>query len=50
VLPRPGALQQALRAGLAPERLACLQPLALADSVESALVRLLAAWSAERPE
>jgi precorrin-6A/cobalt-precorrin-6A reductase len=39
VLPRPGALQQALRAGLAPERLACLQPLALADSVESALVR-----------
>jgi precorrin-6A/cobalt-precorrin-6A reductase len=39
VLPRPAALQQALRAGLAPERLACLHPLALADSVESALVR-----------
>jgi precorrin-6A/cobalt-precorrin-6A reductase len=39
VLPRPGALQRALSAGLAPERLACLQPLAQADAVEAALVR-----------
>ncbi|QVL51837.1 MAG: precorrin-6A/cobalt-precorrin-6A reductase [Cyanobium sp. M30B3] len=39
VLPRPGALQQALRAGVAAERLACLQPLAQADAVEAALVR-----------
>jgi precorrin-6A/cobalt-precorrin-6A reductase len=47
VLPRPGALQQALSAGLAPQRLACLQPLApataagaeLAGCVEAALVR-----------
>ena len=37
VLPRPGALQQALAAGLAPERLACLQP--GGGAVEAALVR-----------
>ena len=39
VLPRPGALQLALSAGLAPERLACLHPLAGCDGgVEAALV------------
>ncbi len=37
ILPRPGALQQALAAGLAPERLACLQP--GSGAVEAALVR-----------
>jgi precorrin-6A/cobalt-precorrin-6A reductase len=39
LLPRPAALQQALSAGLAPERVACLHPLALAGAVEAALVR-----------
>ena len=47
LLPRPGALQQALAAGLAPERVACLHPLsrdpgdgtALEGCVEAALVR-----------
>jgi precorrin-6A/cobalt-precorrin-6A reductase len=47
LLPRPAALQQALAAGLAPERVACLQPLSLdpgegpgcEGSVEAALVR-----------
>jgi precorrin-6A/cobalt-precorrin-6A reductase len=47
LLPRPAALQQALAAGLVPERVACLQPLSLdpvdgsgfEGSVEAALVR-----------
>lgn len=39
VLPRPGALQLALGAGLAPQRLACLQPLGQEGAVEAALVR-----------
>jgi precorrin-6A/cobalt-precorrin-6A reductase len=39
VLPRPGALQLALSAGLAAERLACLQPLGSAGLVEAALAR-----------
>ena len=43
VLPRAGALQQALAAGLAPERIACLQP----DGVGSGAVEaaLIARWS-----
>lgn len=53
VLPRPDALQRAIAAGIAPERLACLQPLSrhcsegsgLAGSVEAALVRR---WRIER--
>ncbi len=47
LLPRPAALQKALAAGLAPERVACLQPLGLDSGdgpgvegcVEAALVR-----------
>lgn len=38
LLPRPSALVQALAAGVAPERIACLQPGA-AGAVETALVR-----------
>jgi precorrin-6A/cobalt-precorrin-6A reductase len=53
LLPRPGALQQALAAGIAPERVACLQPLSLDPGdgpglegcVEAALVRR---WRIER--
>lgn len=38
LLPLPGALQQALAAGLAPERLACLRP-GTGGEIEAALVR-----------
>lgn len=53
LLPRPEALRQALSAGLAPQHVACLQPLSagqlrqdgLQSSVEAALVRL---WRIDR--